>query len=190
MPDDSATPIDGELTRLVPVTEADLDLLAGWFASPGFVQHWGGVPLSRAEVAAKYTGRRRPRVRSYLVLADDSPVGYAQYWYAAPAENAATEAATTTPGRIAEGGIDMVLHPDAQGRGLGPDATRALLAHLGGTLRWRRATVDPDATNTRAVRAWERAGFRRVERGEVGTHIMELTFSSAPDGGHGPQPPA
>ncbi|MGW3335009.1 GNAT family N-acetyltransferase [Streptomyces rubiginosohelvolus] len=131
---DGSTTLHGTLTRLVPTTEADLDLLAGWFASPDFVRYWGGVPLSRTEVAAKYVGRRRPRVRSYLVL-----------------------------------------QPDAQGRGLGPDATRALLAHLGGELGWRRVTVDPVRENVRAVRAWEKAGFWQVP-GEPGDLLMEFRF--------------
>ncbi|WP_217712201.1 GNAT family N-acetyltransferase [Kitasatospora sp. NA04385] len=139
----------GELTRLVPTREDDLDLLAGWFADPAFVEHWGGAPLPRAEVAAKYLGRRRPEVESFLVLAGGVPVGYAQYWRAGPDG----------------GGIDLVLLPAARGRGLGPDAARALLAHLCGESGWRRVTVDPAAANVRAVRAWEKAGFRRVAGG-------------------------
>ncbi|MEU1350860.1 GNAT family N-acetyltransferase [Streptomyces sp. NPDC005795] len=155
--------LDGVLTRLVPTTEDDVDLLARWFTSPDFVEHWGGVPLSRAEVAEKYVGRRRPQVESYLVLARGTPVGYAQYWHADDAE----------------GGIDMVLGPEARGRGLGPDAARALLAHVGGNLGWRRVTVDPARGNVRAVRAWEKAGFRPVSS-EAGNLLMEFRFSEAP----------
>lgn len=140
--------LDKVLTRLVPTTEDDLDLLAEWFAAPDFVRHWGGVPIPRAEVAEKYVGRRRPRVESFLVMAQGVPVGYAQYWHAGPAE----------------GGIDMALTPKAQGRGLGPDAARALTAHLCGELGWRRVTVDPETGNVRAVRAWEKAGFQEVSR--------------------------
>lgn len=157
--------LDGVLTRLVPTTEDDVDLLARWFASPDFVEHWGGVPIARDEVAEKYAGRRRPCVESFLVLARSTPVGYAQYWHAG----------------VTEGGIDMVLRPEARGRGLGPDAARALLAHLGGDLGWRRVTVDPARGNVRAVRAWEKAGFRQVP-GEAGNIVMEFGFSGARQG--------
>ncbi|WP_425244726.1 GNAT family N-acetyltransferase [Streptomyces citrinus] len=160
-----ATVLDGERTRLVPTTENDLDLLAGWFASPAFVEHWGGAPITREEVAEKYVGRRRPRVESFLVHAQASPVGYAQYWYAGPAD----------------GGIDMVLHPVARGRGWGPDATRALLSHLGETLGWRRVTVDPVRDNVRAVRAWAKAGFREVSGG-ADSLLMEHSFSAERQG--------
>ncbi|MFF4341789.1 GNAT family N-acetyltransferase [Kitasatospora sp. NPDC001540] len=154
----SGVVLEGALTRLVPTGEGDLELLAGWFADPGFVEHWGGVPLSRAEVAAKYLGRRRPRVESFLVLDGSGPVGYAQYWRAGPEG----------------GGIDLVLRPQDRGRGLGPDAARALLAHLGGESGWRRVTVDPAAANVRAVRAWEKAGFRKTGEPSVdGNLLME-----------------
>ncbi|WP_037869118.1 GNAT family N-acetyltransferase [Streptomyces sp. SPB074] len=150
--------IDGALTRLVPTTEDDVDLLSRWFASPDLVEHWGGVPVSRDEVAVKYVGRRRPHVESFLVLEQGTPVGYAQYWHAG----------------AAEGGIDMVLVPQARGRALGPDAARALVAHLGG-LGWRRVTVDPVQGNARAARAWEKAGFRQVSA-DAENFFMKFTF--------------
>ncbi|MGV9318805.1 GNAT family N-acetyltransferase [Streptomyces sp. NPDC003660] len=138
--------IAGEVTLLVPATEEHLPLLAGWFADPAFVREWGGQPLGREEVAAKYIGRRRPAVVSLLVLAGVDPVGYAQYVAAGPHD----------------GGIDMVLAPHAQGRGYGPDAARALVRHLHTCVGWDRVTVDPEASNRRAVRAWSKAGFRPV----------------------------
>ena len=57
----------------------------------------------------------------------------------------------------------MFLVPSARGRGLGPDAARAMTEHLlaGGRTR---VTVDPYAWNGGAVRAWQRAGFVEVAR--------------------------
>lgn len=133
----------GRSIRLRPAGEQDLELLAGWFADPAFVEHWGGVPLTREQVAAKYVGRRRPRVESFVVLAGDLPVGYAQYWHAGPAE----------------GGLDICLLPCAQGRGYGPDVADTLATHLLTELCWSRVTADPAASNQRAVRAWQKAGF-------------------------------
>lgn len=140
--------IEGDLACLIPATEAHLALLAHWFADPEFVRNWGEQPLTREEVAAKYTGRRRPDVESFLILAQTIPVGYTQY-------------ATTGPG---QGGIDMVLLPQAQGKGLGPDAARALVRHLHTVVGWNQVTVDPEASNTHAIRAWTKAGFRPVSQ--------------------------
>ncbi len=149
-----AAAIAGERARLVPVREADLDLLARWFADPAFVRHWGGEPLDRREVAAKYIGRR-PEVESFLVYERDEPVGYAQYRR-----------------RAGGGGIDMALLPEAQGAGLGPDAAVALVRHLLADLGWSYVSVDPAADNQRAIRAWIKAGFREVGRRD-GAVIME-----------------
>ncbi|MFG2597043.1 GNAT family N-acetyltransferase [Streptomyces sp. NPDC048462] len=146
--------IAGGATLLIPATEDHLPLLAEWFASPEFVRNWGGQPLTREEVAAKYIGRRRPAVVSFLVLNGADPVGYAQYVTAGPRE----------------GGIDMVLLPHAQGRGHGPDAARALVRHLLTVVGWERVTVDPEASNHRAVRAWSKAGFRPV--GPRGSQLL------------------
>ncbi|MYZ06542.1 GNAT family N-acetyltransferase [Streptomyces sp. SID2999] len=158
--------IMGELTVLVPATEEHLPLLADWFSDPVFVRHWGGRPLTREEVAAKYVGRRRPAVVSLLVLREATPVGYAQYVPAGPHE----------------GGIDLVLHPHAQGQGLGPDAARALIRHLHTALGWDRVTVDPETTNPRAVGAWRKAGFRAV--GTRGSRLlMEYRPTPAAMGG-------
>ncbi|ROQ66623.1 aminoglycoside 6'-N-acetyltransferase [Streptomyces sp. 840.1] len=153
--------IAGEAVLLVPATEDHLSLLAGWFADPEFVRNWGGQPLTREEVAAKYVGRRRPAVASFLVLDSAGPVGYAQYVPAGPRE----------------GGIDMVLLPHAQGRGHGPDAARALVRHLLTVVGWERVTVDPEASNQRAVRAWSKAGFRPV--GPRGSQLL-MECGSAP----------
>ncbi|GLW04605.1 GNAT family N-acetyltransferase [Streptomyces lavendulae] len=146
--------IEGDLTCLIPATEAHLPLLADWFTDPEFVRNWGGQPLTREEVAAKYTGRRRPDVESFLILAQTIPVGYVQYAPAGPGQ----------------GGIDMVLLPQAQGKGLGPDAARALVRHLHTVLGWTQVTVDPEASNTHAIRAWAKAGFRPV--GRQGSHLL------------------
>ncbi|MEU2671496.1 GNAT family N-acetyltransferase [Streptomyces sp. NPDC007164] len=140
--------IAGDLTCLVPAAEAHLPLLARWFADPAFVRNWGGEPFTREEVAAKYIGKRRPAVESFLIVAQAIPVGYVQYAPAGPGQ----------------GGIDMVLLPQAQGRGLGPDAARALVRYLHTMLGWNRVTVDPEASNTQAIRAWTKAGFRPVNR--------------------------
>jgi aminoglycoside 6'-N-acetyltransferase len=65
-------------------------------------------------------------------------------------------------------GLDMFLVPSARGRGLGPDAARAMARHLVHDRAWTRVTVDPYAWNEGAVRAWERAGFVEVSHHEPG----------------------
>jgi aminoglycoside 6'-N-acetyltransferase len=58
--------------------------------------------------------------------------------------------------------IDLFLDPRLHGRGLGTEAVRRVVRRLIDERGHRRITVDPAATNAAAIRAYEKAGFRRV----------------------------
>lgn len=128
---------------LRPSTSDDLDILARWFADPEVFRWWGGRPLTRDEVAAKYTGLRCPRVESHIVELEGQPIGYIQYHLEGPGQ----------------AGLDMMLVPEFRDRGLGPKVARLLVAHLRWDLGWTDITVDPAHDNPRAIRAWQKAGF-------------------------------
>jgi aminoglycoside 6'-N-acetyltransferase len=72
-------------------------------------------------------------------------------------------------------GIDIFLSSRFQDRGLGTDAVRTLARYLFETRRHHRLTIDPAAGNARAIRSYEKVGFkpvgvmRRYERGLDGT---------------------
>lgn len=95
----------------------------------------------------RYTGRRCPRVESYIVEFEARPIGYIQYHLDGPGQ----------------AGLDMMLLPEFRDRGLGPKVARVLVAHLRSALGWTDITVDPAQDNARAIRAWEKAGFT-IER--------------------------
>ena len=71
--------------------------------------------------------------------------------------------------------IDVFLDREHHGRGLGPEAIRAIARYLFDVRGHHRLTIDPSAANDRAIRAYERVGFRpvgvmrRYERGPDGT---------------------
>lgn len=65
------------------------------------------------------------------------------------------------PGAPWSAGIDIFIgEPDARDRGLGTEALRTLLRYLFETKGLKRVTIDPEPSNRRAVRAYEKAGFR------------------------------
>jgi aminoglycoside 6'-N-acetyltransferase len=72
-------------------------------------------------------------------------------------------------------GLDIFLATDRHGQGLGSEALRLLARHLFDERGHHRLTIDPAAANERAIRAYERVGFRPVgvmrqyERGPDGT---------------------
>ena len=80
--------------------------------------------------------------------------------------------------------IDISLRTEWQSKGLGPDAIRTLAGFLIEQRGRHRLTIDPAAHNTRAIKAYEKVGFkpvgimRQYERGSDGTWhdglLMEL----------------
>ncbi len=58
--------------------------------------------------------------------------------------------------------IDVFVDPGLHGEGIGTDAVRTVLRHLLDHRGHHRVTIDPQVENAAAVRAYEKAGFRRV----------------------------
>jgi aminoglycoside 6'-N-acetyltransferase len=125
-----------------PAKDADADLLVQWHDDPEIARYWDDERFTREQMLDRLG---RSDVDAYIVEADEEPVGYLQTWRAGDA-----------------GGIDMFLVPGARGRGIGPDAARAVARHLLDLRGWRRVTADPYLWNEPAIRAWRRAGFRDV----------------------------
>jgi aminoglycoside 6'-N-acetyltransferase len=135
--------VRGRLTTLRPADANDVERLVAWHSDPEVSRYWDGETFTRAEMAERLA---REGVEAWIVEERGEPVGFLQ---------------------VHPDGLDMFLVPAARGRGLGPDAARAMAEHLVGERGRARVTVDPYAWNEGAVHAWERAGFVEVSRHEV-----------------------
>jgi aminoglycoside 6'-N-acetyltransferase len=131
------------VTTLRPADAEDVDRLVAWHADPDVSYYWDGETFTRAEMEERLA---RPDVEAWIVEEGGSPVGYLQ---------------------VHPEGLDMFLVPAARGRGVGPDAARAMARYLIDVRLRTRVTVDPYAWNEGAVRSWERAGFVEVSRHEA-----------------------
>ena len=72
-------------------------------------------------------------------------------------------------------GIDIAVATAWQGRGYGTEALRVVARHLIEERGHHRLTIDPSATNERAIRAYEKVGFRPVG--------LMREYERGPDGG-------
>jgi aminoglycoside 6'-N-acetyltransferase len=89
-----------------------------------------------------------PEATRYAIELDSEVIGMVQY-------------GEETEAKYGSASIDIFLDPKVRGRGIAPEALRRvmrLLIEKG----HHRITIDPAAGNTAAVRAYEKAGFRKV----------------------------
>jgi aminoglycoside 6'-N-acetyltransferase len=116
------------------------------FQAPGVTRWW---PAPDADELRELVENGDPDVDVWLVEAAGEVVGLIQGY-------------EETDPMYRHGGIDVVLHPDAHGRGLGSEAIRLLARHLLDDRGHHRLVIDPNAANARAIHVYEKVGFRRV----------------------------
>lgn len=132
--------------RLRGARETDLDPLAEMWATPEVARWW--PDQTRDSIRTLLTDD--PDIIPLAVEVEGVVAGFLQIW-------------EETDPEYRHAGIDIALHPSFQGRGLGPAAIRLACDWLFANGH-HRITIDPAADNTRARRAYEKVGFRRVGR--------------------------
>ena len=131
-----------------PLTPADLPLTARWVARPHVAQWWEG-PITL-----------EPGLRQVLALLEGEPIGYVQSYQAVACHRDGWWLDVSDPGVH---GMDQFLADAGKlGQGLGTQMVRAFVAQLFADPRVTRVQVDPSPANERAIRCYEKAGFRRM----------------------------
>jgi aminoglycoside 6'-N-acetyltransferase len=141
------------LYQFQTMSAADLPLVKGWLAAPHVVQWWGEPDEQFGLVSGDL---EEPAMDQFIVAADDRPFAYLQcYELAVWPEHGLGQHPSRTRG------IDQFIgEPDMIDCGHGSAFIRAFVEELlaSGT---PRVLTDPDPQNARAVRAYEKAGFRK-----------------------------
>ena len=152
--------LPGGQFRLRPVDpEADVELVHAWMNDPEVARFWElGVPAGRI---AAYLCEQIGSAHStpYIGELDGAPMSYWEL-YRADLDPLARH----YPARRGDAGVHLLLGSTGfRGRGLG---TRLLATVAGWQLAAdpaaTRVVAEPDVHNERSIRAFERAGFRRV----------------------------
>ena len=145
--------IAGQTVVLRPVTAAHVPVILEVLGHPDVAKWWGGYDLERVR-------RELLGPQGYAIELAGDVVGLVIYREELDPDHR-------------HAALDIALHPDQQGQGLGWDALRTMSRFLF-ERGHHRVTIDPGAHNARAIRSCERAGFRpvgimrRYERGPDG----------------------
>lgn len=146
----------GERVLLRPVRPGDIDRLVEIRREPDVLRRWGEFEVD--EFREEFVGK----TDHFVIELDGEVVGAIQY-------------SEELDPMYRHANIDIFLTTSRHGQGLGTEALRGLARYLFEERGHHRLTIDPAADNERAIRAFERVGFRRVgtmrqyERGPDGT---------------------
>jgi RimJ/RimL family protein N-acetyltransferase len=153
---------DVEHVSFVPVEPGHYALLRTWFATPHMQAWWGDPETELGYIRDMVEGR--DSTRPFLIVVSNTPVGYIQYWFVDDHQNAQWIAEHPWLRELPSGaiGVDLSIgDPQKLSIGIGSTALTAFVSMLRAKGH-QTIIIDPDPRNTRAVRAYAKAGFRPV----------------------------
>ena len=150
----------GRSIVVVPVGPEHVEALVRVLAEPSVARWWNEPP---------------EEARRWLVDPDEGEIGFAILDRRDRAVIGYIQVAEEDTPMYRHAGLDLFLTTSRQGQGIGPEAIRLVARWLIDERGHHRLTIDPAAANERAIRAYEKLGFKRVgimrqyERGPDGT---------------------
>ena len=157
-----------------PVTEGDLPMLGVWLERPHVAEWWDDNDDKLADIrAAMAESSRQP----FIVELDGRPIGYIQCYDPHAEEDHPYR--DQPKGTL---GIDQFIgEPELVGIGHG---SRLIAAFVEGLFRRGapRIIIDPHPTNGRAIRAYEKAGFKPFDHRTSIYGEALIMARDAPDG--------
>ena len=136
--------LQGDHVTLRPVAAADLDPLAAIIREPGVAEWWG-----ESDEPERLRDNLRMDGDAWAIETDGELAGWLGF-----SEEAEPEYLSV--------GLDISLSGRFQGRGIGPDALRAAIRWFATERGHHRFTIDPNAANERAIKAYKAVGFKPV----------------------------
>ena len=135
----------GERVTLRPIALDDVPRLAEIAAEPEIARWWLG--LTEDDLRDKAGPQEDALV--YVIEENGEVIGL-------------VEAGEEDDPEYRHANIDIFLTAARSGQGIGGDAIRTLARHLFEARGHHRIVIDPAAANERAIRSYERVGFKRV----------------------------
>jgi aminoglycoside 6'-N-acetyltransferase len=142
---DNSPMLHGDRVTMRPIEEGDVDRLTEILGEPDVEQWWGRWDADRVrkEMIAE------PEAVIFMIEANGEPIGLIQYY-------------EEDDPYFRHAGVDLAVASAWQNQGYGTEALRVVARYLLEERGHHRLVIDPAVENERAVRAYERVGFRPV----------------------------
>jgi RimJ/RimL family protein N-acetyltransferase len=156
------------------LSSADLPLMSDWLARPHMREWWGDPETELGYIRDMIEGR--DTTQPFIFSVGGEPVGYIQCWFIGHHQNATWIADHPWLAELPSDAVGVDLSIGDAGKlscGIGSGALRAFSERLV-EQGHRTIIIDPDPENGRAVRAYEKAGFRAISRleGQTGGELI------------------
>jgi aminoglycoside 6'-N-acetyltransferase len=159
---------DGDLAlRRMHDDEADYGTMAGWLTDPRVLEYYEGRdnPFPIERIRREYSPRvlAEDSVTPCFFLLHGEPIGYTQI-YALDEEGRISYELDGDVDLTGIYGIDQFIGlPELWGTGIGTRCVSLLLRYLFGQQQAREVILDPHVENPRAIRCYEKCGFRKIK---------------------------
>ncbi len=167
----------------LPLQELHIPLLREWLKEPHVAEFWQETDNEEAFRLKFLTKLKERGVTPFIIEVDSKPIGYIQYYETCKAGGGWWPNAK--PGTF---GIDQFIGDLTMiGRGLGTQIIKKFVDDLFVNPLVIEIITDPDPKNNRAIRAYEKVGFKAIK--EIKTpggdallmHIQRTTLSTTSD---------
>jgi aminoglycoside 6'-N-acetyltransferase len=159
---------DAEVSiRLMRDELGDYQVMSRWLSNPRVLEFYEGRdhPMTLQQIQSEYAPRIRGEedVTPCLIILQSVPIGYMQF-YLVGEESRNSYGLAVDECLEAVYGIDQFIgEVSCWNRGLGMRSISLLLRYLFQAKGARKVILDPHVTNLRAIRCYEKCGFRKVK---------------------------
>lgn len=153
--------IEGAGLRIRRLTDspADIAVMAKWLSDPRVLEFYEGRDNPHDEEKVRQVFIADKTIDACLIEYEGRPIGYVQF-YGLDEDGMAEYG--LAPGPVAYGMDQFIGEPEYWGRGIGSAMIRLVVEYLVRERGAGRVVMDPVTTNLRAIRAYEKCGFRKV----------------------------
>ncbi|WP_017187403.1 GNAT family N-acetyltransferase [Alkalibacillus haloalkaliphilus] len=156
------------------MNDEDYEIMAKWLSTEEVLEFYGDVnsPFSLEQVKEKYEPRiaEEVPVTPYIVELGDTPIGYMQKY--SLSEEKKVEFGYSTHDQVY--GIDQFIGvPSLFDKGIGTKMVRQFTDYIFDNTGANVVVLDPEVTNVRAIKCYEKCGFSKVKLIEENKWLME-----------------